>query len=120
MSKKTLVLGVSATPVKYSYKAVKKLAANGFEVVAIGKSEFQIESVSVTNQMVDIPDLHTIVIYLSAENQESYIDYIIKLNPKRIIFNPGTYNSKLKKLAKEAGINVVEDCTLVMIDTEDY
>jgi uncharacterized protein len=120
MSKKTLVLGVSATPVKYSYKAVKKLAANGFEVVAIGKSEFQIESVNVTTEMVDIPDLHTVVLYMSAEKQEAYIDYILKLKPQRIIFNPGTYNSKLRKLATEAGIKVIEDCTLVMIDTEDY
>jgi uncharacterized protein len=120
MSKKTLVLGTSATPIKYSYKAVKKLLKYGHEVVAIGKSEFEIDSVHVTNQQVDIDNLDTITIYMSADKQESYCEYILKLKPRRIIFNPGSYNQKLKKMAEEQGIEVIEDCTLVMLDTDDY
>ncbi|TVQ86079.1 MAG: CoA-binding protein [Bacteroidetes bacterium] len=120
MSKKTLVLGASPTPVRYAYKAVKRLLSYGHEVVAIGKVEAEIDSVKIIKEMVDILDLHTVTMYLNPEKQEPYLDYIIKLKPKRIIFNPGSYNPKLEKLAKQAGIQVMEDCTLVMLDMDDF
>jgi len=120
MSKKTLVLGASPTPVRYAYKAVKRLLSYGHEVVAIGKVEAEIDSVKIVKDMVDIPDLHTVTMYLNPEKQEPYLDYIIDLKPKRIIFNPGSYNPKLEKLAKQAGIQVMEDCTLVMLDMDDF
>ncbi len=120
MSKKTLVLGASPTPLRYAYKAVKRLLSYGHEVVAIGKVEAEIDSVKINKQMIDIPDLHTVTMYLNPEKQEPYLEYIIELEPQRIIFNPGSYNPKLEKLAREAGIEVLEDCTLVMLDTDDY
>ncbi len=120
MSKKTLVLGASPSTTRYAYKAVKRLLSYGHEVVAIGKITSQIDTVSITKEMIDIPDLHTVTMYLNREKQEVYLDYIIGLKPKRIIFNPGSYNPKLEKLAKEAGIQVLEDCTLVMLDNDDY
>ncbi len=120
MSKKTLVLGASPTPVRYAYKAVKRLLSYGHEVVAIGKMESEIDEVKIVTDMPDIFNLHTVTMYLNPSRQEPYLDYIIKLSPKRIIFNPGSYNSKLEKLALQAGIDVVEDCTLVMLDSGDY
>jgi uncharacterized protein len=120
MNKRTLVLGASPTPVRPSYKAVKKLLKRGHDVVAIGKQESQIETVDIITDLVDIPDLDTITIYLNAEKQEPYLDYIIDLAPKRIIFNPGSYNHKLEKRAISKGIEVLEDCTLIMLDNDDY
>ncbi len=120
MSKKTLVLGASPTPTRYAYKAVKRLLSHGHEVVAIGKVEAEIDSVKITKDMDDITDLHTVTLYLNPEKQEPYLDYIIEQSPKRIIFNPGSYNPKLDKLAKAAGIQVMEDCTLVMLDMDDF
>lgn len=117
---KTLVLGASPTPVRHSYKAVKRLLSYGYEVVAIGKIEGQIETVNINTQMIDIDDLHTVTLYLNPQHQEKYLDYIIGLSPKRIIFNPGTYNPKLELLASKAGIETIEDCTLIMLDSEDY
>ncbi|MBW6478585.1 MAG: CoA-binding protein [Bacteroidales bacterium] len=120
MSKKTLVLGASPTPTRYAYKAVKKLLSHGHEVVAIGKVEAEIDSVKITKEMIDIPDLHTVTMYLNPEKQEPYLDYILELEPKRIIFNPGSYNPKLDKMASAEGIQVMEDCTLVMLDMDDF
>ncbi len=120
MNKKTLVLGASPTPVRYAYKAVKRLLSHGHDVVAIGKVESEIDSVKITKEMIDIPDLHTVTMYLNPERQEPYLDYILELKPKRIIFNPGSYNSKLDKMARAAGIQVMEDCTLVMLDMDDF
>lgn len=120
MSKKTLVLGASPTPSRYAYKAIKRLLSYGHEVVAIGKLEAEVDSVKIMKEMVDIPDLHTVTMYLNPERQEPYLDYILELKPKRIIFNPGSYNPKLDKMARAAGIQVMEDCTLVMLDMDDF
>jgi uncharacterized protein len=120
MSKKTLVLGASPTTTRYAYKAVKRLLSYGHEVVAIGKIISNIDSVPIGKEMVEIENLHTVTMYLNPQKQEVYLDYIIRMKPKRIIFNPGSYNSKLEKMAKEAGIQVLEDCTLVMLDNGDF
>ncbi|MFW5758978.1 MAG: CoA-binding protein [Bacteroidota bacterium] len=120
MSKTTLVLGASPSPTRYAYKAVKKLTKYGHKVVAIGKVEAEIDSVKIVKEMVEIPDLHTVTIYLNPGKQEPYLDYIMGLKPKRIIFNPGSYNSKLEKMAEQQGIEVLEDCTLIMLDTDEF
>ena len=47
-------------------------------------------------------------------------NYILKQKPKRIIFNPGTENPELEKLAKDNQIEVLEACTLVLLSTGQY
>lgn len=65
-------------------------------------------------------DIHTVTIYLSAKNQQQYHDYIIELKPQRIIFNPGAENSELAALAEDHNIEVVEYCTLILLDTNTF
>jgi uncharacterized protein len=120
MTKKTLVMGASPNPSRYSNKALKRLIKHGHEVVAIGKRETVVEDIQVIKGMPYLPDIHTITLYLGPANQEEYLDYFISLHPKRIIFNPGTYNRRLEKMAEENGIEVIEDCTLVMLDMHEY
>lgn len=120
MNKKTLVLGVSPNPLKYSHKAVKRLIENGIEVHAVGKYGTTVDNLEVKNEPYPIEGIHTIALYLNAQNQKEYYDYILSLKPQRIIFNPGTYNDELIKLASENGIKVVEDCVLVMLRAGDY
>lgn len=117
---KTLVIGASPNPLRYSFKAVKALREYGIEVVAIGKRETTIEDVQVIAEMPPIEHLHTVTLYVGPQNQTSYIDYILSLKPERIIFNPGTYNYELISKAEDAGIDCVSDCTLVMLATDSY
>lgn len=117
---KTLVIGASPNPLRYSNKAVKRLLAYEKEVVAIGKRETTIEEVEVLTGTPPFADIHTVTLYVGSANQEDYLDYIISLRPKRIIFNPGTYNRVLEGKATQAGIECIEDCTLVMLDMETF
>ncbi len=117
---KTLVIGASPNPLRYSNKAVKRLRLHDKEVVAIGKRVTTIEDLEVIKGKPSLEGIHTVTLYLGPENQEEYLDYILSLQPKRIIFNPGTYNRKLEKMATDAGIECVEDCTLVMLDSGMY
>lgn len=118
--KKTVVLGASDNPTRYSFLAVEKLNRYGHPVVAIGKKEGLVGSTKVTKERPDEKDVDTVTLYLNPQLQKQYYDYILSLHPKRIIFNPGTENDELYSLAKENGIEPVEACTLVMLGTGQY
>lgn len=118
--KKTLVLGASPNPSRYSYLAVNKLSRYHHEVVAIGKRKGKAGEIEIDTEQKAIEGLDTITLYLNPQNQKQYYDYIISLKPKRIIFNPGTENPELYKLAGQNNIQVLEACTLVMLSTGQY
>jgi hypothetical protein len=120
MSKKTLVLGASENPARYGNKAIYALRRKGHEVVAIGRRKGQVLDVPVDTEARPMNDIDTVTLYLNPTNQEPYIDYILSLKPKRIIFNPGTENDKLEVLAKEHGIQPLEACTLVLLSIGQY
>ena len=119
-SKNTLVLGASKNPQRYSYLAMHKLKAHGHPVLAIGKREGTVNNIEIVTGTPAFKDVDTITLYLNPINQKPYYDYIISLNPKRIIFNPGTENDELVSLAREKGIKVLDACTLVMLSTNQY
>lgn len=120
MKKKTLVLGASANPARYSNLAVKRLRANGHPVVAIGKKEDVINDVQIIKDKLPLSDIDTITLYLNASNQREYYDYIFSLHPKRIIFNPGAENDELIAMAAAQGIQTMEACTLVLLSTGQF
>ena len=119
-AKKTLVLGASANPSRYSYLAMNRLKANRHPVVAVGRRETEVAGISISKTPVQEEGVDTVTLYLNPTHQQEYYDYILGLNPKRIIFNPGTENPELMKLAKERGIEPVVACTLVMLATGQY
>ena len=120
VEKKTLVLGASANPARYSYLAINRLNAYHHPIVAIGKRAGNVGDVVIGTATESIPGIDTVTLYLNPVNQKQYYNYILSLNPKRIIFNPGTENDELYRLAKEKGINCLEACTLVMLGTGQY
>lgn len=118
--KKTLVMGASDNPSRYSYLALKKLRSQGHPVEAIGKKAVQVADVSVKTEKEPLEDIDTVTLYLSPANQQQYYDYIVGLKPRRIIFNPGAENEELANLAKKNGIYPQEACTLVLLSTGQY
>jgi predicted CoA-binding protein len=118
--KKTLVLGASENPNRYSYLAIKRLRANDHEVIAIGNRTGKVDDVNIETEKVPIEDVHTVTLYLNPTNQKAYYDYIASLKPKRIIFNPGTENDELERKLAQTGTNTMEACTLVLLSTGQY
>jgi uncharacterized protein len=118
--KKTLVIGATTNPERYAYLAVQKLTAHQHPVVAFGIKPGNIGNVPIHTQREAFKDIDTVTLYLNPLHQQEYYDYILSLNPKRIIFNPGTENDAFETLAKERGIAVMEACTLVLLSTGQY
>jgi predicted CoA-binding protein len=118
--KVTLIIGASENPERYSNKAFHSLIHHGHKVVLIGNKEGNLEGVSITKGTPHFDDIDTITLYLNPKNQQAYYDYILSLKPKRIIFNPGTENPELEKMAYQNGIETLEACTLVLLSTGQY
>ncbi|MCF8223034.1 MAG: CoA-binding protein [Bacteroidales bacterium] len=117
MDKTTLVLGASPKPDRFAYKAVRSLQRRNIPVIAIGRKDADLDGIRIRKGKPDkIGSVHTVTLYLNAKNQAEYYDYILSLNPRRIIFNPGTRNPELADMARKKGITVVEDCMLIMLN----
>ena len=117
---KTLVFGASLKPYRYSHRAVKILKINGYEVIPIGKHKGEIDGISILTGYPIIEDVHTITMYINPARQSEHYEYLLSLNPKRIIFNPGAENPEFSKLAKEKGIYTENACTLVLLSIRHY
>ncbi|NMH29534.1 CoA-binding protein [Flavobacterium silvaticum] len=120
MSKKTLVLGASENPMRYSNLAINSLVHRGHEVAAVGLRKGEVAGIEIHNSKQDFDGIDTVTLYMNPKNQEPYYDYIIGLAPNRVIFNPGTENPELIRRLRENNIEIEVACTLVMLSTNQY
>src|SRR5262245_19796124 len=118
--KKTLVLGASDNPSRYSYLAIHKLRAKGHPVAAIGLRKVKVADVDVDTEKKPFTDIDTVTLYLNPQNQKEYYDYIVSLHPKRVIFSPGAENEEFENLLKAYGIQTADACTLVLLTTGQF
>ncbi len=120
MNKKTLVIGASTNPERYSFLAINMLLQYQHQVQAIGVKSGTVGSVEIHPEQIEVVDLDTVTLYVNPTLQKNYYNYILGLKPKRIIFNPGTENEEFELLAKANGIEALEACTLVLLRTNQY
>ena len=118
--KKKLVIGASENPDRYAYKAIAALVAHGHEVKALGLKKGTVAGVEFDTEQLAYSAIDTVSLYVGPKNQSSYYDYIEQLNPKRVLFNPGTENADFQVRLQAKGIQVEEACTLVLLSTNQY
>lgn len=118
--KKTLVLGASENPMRYSYLAINSLVHRDHPVVAVGLKEASVAGIKILTTAAPFSEVDTVTLYLNPQRQKQYYDYIIGLKPNRVIFNPGTENPELYSLLRENNIEIEVACTLVMLSTNQY
>ncbi|MEP2937087.1 MAG: CoA-binding protein [Gilvibacter sp.] len=118
--KKTLVFGASLKPERYSNMVIHSLVKNQQEVVAFGLRKGIVAGIEIKTSLIPHSDIDTITLYLNAERQRAYYDYLISLSPKRVIFNPGTYNAEFIELLQKNNIEADAACTLVLLGTNQY
>ncbi|MGB0977894.1 MAG: CoA-binding protein [Croceimicrobium sp.] len=117
---KTLVVGASPKPERYSNKALLMLHAHGFETEALGLRAVPYQQGMIEKGRPEYQNIDTISLYLGPRHQAEYFDYLISLAPRRVIFNPGTENPEFYKRLDEAGIAYELACTLVLLSTGQY
>jgi predicted CoA-binding protein len=119
-NKKTLVLGASENTARYANMAIHKLISKEQSVVAIGQKAGEVEGVKIQTKQVPFTNIDTVTLYLNPTRQRDYYNYIISLEPKRVIFNPGTENPEFYQLLKSNNIKAEVACTLVLLSANQY
>ena len=122
MSKKTVIIGATPNPTRYAYFAAGRLKENNHDIVPIGIKKGEVFNEEILDLKIKpaIEDVDTVTLYIGPQNQPEWEEYILDLNPKRIIFNPGTENPELAQKAESKGIEALNACTLVMLSANTY
>jgi len=118
--KKTLVLGASLNPTRYSNIAINRLMSYAVPTVAFGLRQGAVAGVTIDTKLIAYKNIHTLTLYLNPKRQESYYDYILSLKPKRVIFNPGTENANLMALLDTNDISYEIACTLTLLAIDSF
>ncbi len=118
--KKTLVFGASLKTNRYSNLAINRLLDHNIEIEAFGLKAGEIRGQQIRAKLHDFENIHTITLYIGSARQPEYYAYLLKINPKRVIFNPGTENPNFYKILRDNDIEVEVACTLVLLATNQY
>ena len=120
MTKKTLVFGASVKPQRYSNMALRRLVHYKYETVAFGMRAGEEAGVVIDTTLKNYKDIDTVTLYMNPQRQKTYYNYIVSLNPKRVIFNPSTENPEFYSILKTNAIAYEVACTLVLLSTNQY
>lgn len=120
--KKTVIIGTTPNPSRFAYLAAERLQQHGIEFIPVGIKKGNIFGKEILDlrQQPAISEVDSITLYINPDHQREWYDYFFKLNPKRVIFNPGTENHELEKLLEQKNIEALEACTLVMLGSGQY
>ncbi len=120
--KKTAIIGATNNPTRYAYFAAERLTLHGHPIIPIGIKTGELAGTEIQDLRKKPPfdQIDTVTLYIGTRHQSEWIDYILGLNPKRIIFNPGTENEAFALKAQKVGIETIEACTLVMLSAKTY
>lgn len=120
--KKTVIIGATTNPGRYAYLAARMLTDYRHEIVPVGLKEGEVFGKEILDilEKPPIKDVDTVTLYIGPQRQPEYYNYILDMKPRRIIFNPGTENHVLEKMAEERGIEAIHGCTLVMLRSNQY
>lgn len=118
----TLIVGATTNKNRYAYLAAEMLHEYGYPFVPLGIKKGTLLGVEILDirSKPALGPINTITLYIGPEHQAEWYDYLLQLNPKRVIFNPGTENPVFERLLKESGIDYLHACTLVMLRSGQY
>ena len=115
------ILGASSNLERYSNKAQLRLMEEGHTVYPVSRKDEQIAGVKAYPNLESIfEQIDTLTIYVRPSILENMVDEVIDLNPRRVIFNPGTEDPDVQKVIAKAGIHVQVACTLVLLNTNQF
>ncbi|MCE7066819.1 CoA-binding protein [Dyadobacter sp. CY326] len=118
--KRTLIIGATSNPSRYAYLAAQKLRTYGHPILLLGRRKGNALGEEIHLDKIEWKDVDTVTLYINPSHQPEYYNYIISLNPKRVIFNPGTENPEFKSILADKNIIPIEGCTLVMLSIGQY
>ena len=121
MSELVLIIGASNNSERYSNKALNLLLSKGHKVIAVNPRDQIKNALKTVLGLSQVKDkIDTITVYLRPQLLKPDINEIVRINPKRVIFNPGTEDPEIISFVENNGIKVQLACTLVLLNTNQY
>lgn len=120
MSETVAVVGASPNPERYSNQAIRLLHQHGHRVIPVNPAQSEIEGLKVAASLNDIEHVDTVTMYVGPKHSGAFLPGLLALKPRRVIFNPGAENDELEQALSDAGIEVEEACTLVLLRTGQF
>ncbi|NLI32040.1 MAG: CoA-binding protein [Deltaproteobacteria bacterium] len=115
------VVGASPKADRYSNQAMRMLEENGHNPIPIAPAKDEILNRKAYPSLRAVPDrVDTVTMYVGPSRQAPVLEDVIRIRPRRIIFNPGSENPEEYDRLRSTGIEVVEACTLVMLRTGQF
>ena len=115
------IFGASEKEDRYANKAQQRLVNHGYPVLPISPSSKTVMGVTSVQKISDIKQpVDTVTLYVGPKILAEQISDLIKLKPRRVIFNPGTEDASMQQQLENAGIHTVEACTLVLLSTDQF
>ncbi|MDH3891959.1 MAG: CoA-binding protein [candidate division Zixibacteria bacterium] len=115
------VLGASTNEERFSFKAVRMLKEYGHNPIPVHPAGHVVDGITAVKVLTEAGDgIDTLTIYVNAKISGGEFDNILNLKPRRVVFNPGAENPELADKLRDAGFEVVEACTLVMLQSGQF
>ncbi len=119
--RRVAVVGASADSERYAHRAIVMLQAHGHIVLPVSPKRLQLPGLTTYPDLPSTPPpIDTVTLYVNPRLLETLADGIIAAQPRRVIFNPGTEHPDLARRFREAGIETLDACTLVLLSTGQF
>ncbi len=121
MSQTVAVLGASQNPERFSHKAFHALKQHGHHAVPVNPFIGMLEKDPVAGNLRELDEhIDTLTVYVNPRVSSELKEDILAMKPSRVIFNPGAENRLLEDELESAGIHCMEDCTLTLLEKEQF
>jgi predicted CoA-binding protein len=122
MKPTVLILGASHRPDRYAYKAFKMLQSHAYPMLLVNPQVPIVEGQEVLPDLTTLTSgsVDTVTLYVGPKILQKYLQELVRLNPRRVIFNPGTEDATIESELRKAGIKTVVACTLVLLSTNQF
>lgn len=118
---RVVILGASDKPERYAHKALTALRKHGHGVVLVHPRLKEIDGLPVHASLGEITEsIDTVTMYVGPTISTGLAEDLVRLKPRRVIFNPGSENPELEEKLNATGIRTQEACTLVMLATGQF
>jgi predicted CoA-binding protein len=115
------ILGASRDPDRYSHRAFALLREHGYDVIPVHPALDTIDGVAVAHSLGEVEGpVDTLTLYVNPARLRDLLEDVIRLAPRRVIFNPGTESPIARDRLERAGILCLEACTLVLLRTGQF
>lgn len=108
------IIGASNDREKYGNRAVRAWHKAGWTVYPVHPSETEIEGLPAFGSILDIPgEVVTASLYVPPMVGLGLADQLITKRVREVYLNPGAGSDELKQKLQDAGIEVIEACSII-------